>query len=132
MSGYIDNLRGAIRRLHGLQAVHLRTVPLTEQFEGKILWQGEVETFSVSGHPQASLCFAWAYQDYDGKQHYTAILELPPVNSERAAVRVALIAQVKNQDTGTLPRTAKAGERQHDGPNWAVLSYERKNGKVPA
>ena len=81
MSSYINNLKGAIRRLHGLEAVHVRTVPLTEQFEGKILWQGEVETFNVSGHPQASRCFAWAYEDDDGKQHYTAILELPPVNS---------------------------------------------------
>jgi hypothetical protein len=124
MSSYISNLQGAIRRLHGLEAVHVRTVPLTEQFEGKILWQGEVETFNVSGHPQALRCFAWAYEDDDGKQQYTAVLELPPVNSERSAVRVA-IAQVKNEDKGTLRRTAKARESQYDGLNSAVFSYER-------
>jgi len=47
------------------------------------------------------------------------------VNSERSAVREALIAQVKNQDKGTLRRTAKARESQYDGLNSAVFSYER-------
>jgi len=37
MSSYISNLQGAIRRLHGLESVHDRTVPLTEQSDGKIL-----------------------------------------------------------------------------------------------
>src|SRR5688572_17147441 len=96
MSGYIANLQREIRRLYGLDSVHVRTVPLTEQVEGKILWQGEVETFDVAGHSMARRCYAWAYAGDDGKQNYTAILQLPPVDSERSAVRAAL-TQVKNE-----------------------------------
>jgi hypothetical protein len=98
MSSYIADLKGAIWRLHGLEAVHLRTVPLTEQFEGKILWQGKVETFDVSGHPEARRCFAWANEDVDGKQSYTAVLQLPPVDSERSAVRAALAERSSHLD----------------------------------
>ena len=96
MSGYIANLQSEIRRLYGLESVHVRTVPLTEQVEGKILWQGEVETFDVAGHPVARRCFAWGYEGDDGKLNYTAILQLPPVDSERSAVRAAL-TQVRNE-----------------------------------
>jgi hypothetical protein len=102
MSDYIANLQRAIRRLHGLESIHVRTVPLTEQFEGKIRWQGEVETFDVSGHPAARRCFAWADEGDDGKENYTAVLQLPPVDSERSAVRASLVAQqAKNEGKGT-------------------------------
>jgi len=100
MTGYIADLKSEIRRLHGLESVHVRTVPLTEQFEGKILWQGEVETFDVVGHPTARRCFAWGNESDDGKKNYTAVLQLPPVDSERSAVRAAL-AHVKNEDRVT-------------------------------
>jgi hypothetical protein len=90
MSGYIADLQREIRSLHGLESFHVRTVPLTEQFEGKILWQGEVETFDVAGHPTARRCFAWEYEDDNGKPNYAVVLQLPPVDSERSAVRAAL------------------------------------------
>ena len=84
------HLRTEIRRLHGCEASHVVTVPLTDQFQGKIRWQGEVEMFDLHGHPQANRCYAWAYLDEDNKQQFTAVLEMPPVDSPRAAVRAAL------------------------------------------
>jgi len=103
MTVYITDLQREIRRLYGVESVHVRTVPLTEQFEGKILWQGEVETFDVVGHPTARRCFAWASEGDDGQQNYTAVLQLPPVDSERSAVRAAL-THMKNEETGNVSR----------------------------
>jgi len=95
MIDYIAKLQDAIKRLHGRTSTHIQTIPLTEQFQGKILWQGEVEMFALHGHPQARHCYAWTYRDGDNTEHYTAVLELPPVDSPRNAVRAAIAAQVK-------------------------------------
>jgi hypothetical protein len=100
MSGYIADLQREIQRVHGLESVHVRTVPLTDQFEGKILWQGEVETFDVAGHPTARRCFAWHTKVTDGQKYYMAVLQLPPVDSERSAVRAAL-THAKNEEKVT-------------------------------
>ena len=97
MTEYISRLQVVIKRLYGLDSAHVSTTPIVETFGGKIVWQGDVETFSIRGHPKAKRCFAWSYQDESGKEQFTAVLELPPVDSELSAVRAALIAQVKNE-----------------------------------
>jgi len=97
MKGYIERLQDAIRRMHGCTAGHVAKSPVTELFKGKIVWQGEVEVFVLHGHPTAQRCYAWAYQDDEGKEHYTAVLEIPPVNSPRTAVQAALAAKQKER-----------------------------------
>ena len=66
-----------------------------EQFEGKIRWQGEVEIFALHGHPEARYCYAWSYLDDNQIEQHTAVLEIPPVDSPRNAVRAAIAAQGK-------------------------------------
>lgn len=97
---YIDDLRYAIFKMHGCKATHLETVPVHESFQGKTVWDGDVEVFEILDHPSGSKkCYSWAYQDDDGKTQYTAVLALPPVKSPRDAVKVAIVAQVKNEKT---------------------------------
>ena len=93
----IDALREVILELHGCLSKHVSTVPVHETFQGKTVWRGEVEVFDLIRHPKAKRCYAWAYQDDDGKTQYTAVLELPPVKSAQDAVRAAIVAQVKNE-----------------------------------
>jgi len=93
----IDDLRSVIRKLHGCEAVHSSTVQVREMFEGKTVWDGEVEVFDITGYPKASQCYAWSYQDDDGRMQYTAVLRTPPVNSPQDAVKAAIRAQVKNE-----------------------------------
>jgi len=90
MKDYTGRLQDAIQRLHGCKSAHVATIPLTEQFNGRILWQGEVEIFHLHDHANAKVCYAWAEEDDGGAEHYTAVLELPPVDSPRSAVRAAL------------------------------------------
>lgn len=89
---YIKALQRAIKDLHGLQATHLESVPITETFQGKTVWDGAVEVFSVTGHPKASRCYAWSHREGDNDQdtRYIAVLGLPPVISPRDAVRAAI------------------------------------------
>ena len=97
--GDIDELKGAIRRLHGCEADHVETVPVTETFQGRIVWQGEVEVFNVRGHPKAARCYAWAHaegEDDKGKR-FVAVLELPPVESAQTAVRAAIVDEAKRR-----------------------------------
>ena len=79
----------------------IETVPVTEKFNGRIVWQGEVETFGLIGHPQARFCYEWAYQDDDGSEHYTAVLAVPAVDTAQAAVRASIVAKVKNETKET-------------------------------
>jgi hypothetical protein len=97
MKDYIPKLQTVILDLHGCESVHISTTAIREFFQGQLVWDGDVETFAIKNHPQASRCYAWAYQGDDGQEHYTAVLELPPVSSPQSAVKAALVAQVKNE-----------------------------------
>jgi hypothetical protein len=101
MSDYISILQNAIRLLHSCGSRHLSTAAVTEQFQGKTIWDGEVEVFELIGHPQAKRCYAWVYDGDDGKQHLTAVLELPPVDSPQTAVQAAIVKQVRDEGKET-------------------------------
>lgn len=91
---YIDELKDVILKLHGVKADYLETVPVKETFQDQIVWEGEVEVFNIRGHPQATKCYAWAYQTDTGRR-FLAVLELPPVDSPINAVRAAIMSDVK-------------------------------------
>lgn len=91
---YIQHLAQSFRKLHGCEAKHVETVPVVERFKGKTVWEGEVEVFSLKGHPKAKRGYAWAYNKEKGSDT-VAVLELPPVISPRTAVQAAIVAQGK-------------------------------------
>ena len=59
---------------------------------GKTLWRGNVEVYDLTGHPKAKHCYGWTYGD---PEQFITILELPPVDSAEAAVKVGVAYQVK-------------------------------------
>lgn len=90
----VDDLRDAIRRLHGLESEYVETVPVVEAFEGMTMWEGDVSVFKVTGHPHTDTAYAW--RDFqDTKKRVVAVLKLPPVDSPLLAVRAAVIASIK-------------------------------------
>lgn len=94
---YIGELKKAIRKLHGCESDHVETVSVNETFQGRAVWEGEVEVFNIRGHPKATRAYAWAHatgEDDRGKR-YVAVLELPPVDSARAAVKAAIVEETK-------------------------------------
>ena len=95
---YIEELKAAILNVHGATATHVETVPVTEEFQGETVWQGEVEVFDIRGHPKAKRAYAWGHATgkNDQARRYVAVLELPPVDSPQTAVKVAVAAEIKN------------------------------------
>lgn len=97
MSDYIAELQAAFLKLHGCDAVYLETVPVVEEFQGKVIWQGDVEVFDISGHPKATRGYGWGYVTGEGGgRRYFTILELPPVDSAQTAVKAAIMSEIKN------------------------------------
>ena len=96
-SEYIKELHDAILRLHGAEATYLRSVPVTEKFQGQIVWDGTVEVFKLEGHPVASLAYAWAFDADAPKPHreYVAVLRIAPVTSPKLAVRAAIVQEYR-------------------------------------
>lgn len=90
MSDYIEALQKAIKDLHGCDSSHVYPIHVCEKFEGKTVWEGEVEMFELEGHPKAHFCYAWTFKEDDGKTRYMAVLELPPVGCAEDAVKAAI------------------------------------------
>ncbi len=81
-----------IRHLHKCEATHLETVPVKEVFRGQTVWGGDVEVFSVTGHSRANKAYAWSSKQGTPEEKFTAVLEIPPVDSPQRAVQVSIIA----------------------------------------
>lgn len=89
---YIEELRDVIRKLHGVEATHVQSVPVKETFRGQTVWEGVVEVFELHGHPKASRVYAWSHDtdDPDKPMKHVTVLHLGPVLSAAMAVRAAI------------------------------------------
>ncbi|HEV8427561.1 MAG TPA: hypothetical protein VGQ41_06585 [Pyrinomonadaceae bacterium] len=97
MSDYIAELQAVFLKLHGCEATYVETVPVIEEFQGKTVWEGDVEVFDIRGHPKATRGYGWGYTTTDGGgRRYFTVLELPPVDSPQAAVKIAIASEIKN------------------------------------
>jgi hypothetical protein len=93
---YLAHLQKAIKATFGLEAKHVETVEVVESFRGKVIWDGDVEVFTVTGHPDAKRCYAWA-QDIETGSNSTVVLERPPIKNALDAVRAAIVTQGRRQ-----------------------------------
>jgi hypothetical protein len=89
MMDYLQDLKAAIKRLHGCDSTHLETVPVKEEFRGAVVWAGDVEVYALHGHPKAAKCYAWSYPEGSGTK-YVTMLGLPPVVDAQTAVKAAI------------------------------------------
>lgn len=95
---YIEELKDVIRRLHGVESTHIKSVPVKETFQGKTVWDGIVEIFELHGHPKATHAYAWAHDTDDPKKpkRHVTVLKIPPVVSPETAVRAAIVQEFRN------------------------------------
>ena len=96
---YIARVQTAVQHLHNCGAQWLRTVSVHEVFKGKTVWKGDVEVFSITGHPKTHYAYAWAHLDgkNDDKTRFVAVLEIPPVTNAKTAVQASIMADGKSQ-----------------------------------
>ena len=60
----VDGFQNAIRAVHGAGSRLISRERVEETFEGDPVWTGEVLTFELLDHPQATRCYCW---EVDGK-----------------------------------------------------------------
>ena len=98
---YIEELQHAIHRLHGVHSTHVKSVPVTETFNGQTIWDGIVEVFELHGHPKATHAYAWTHEtdDPDQPRRSVTVLKIPPAVSPETAVRVAIMQELRNAET---------------------------------
>jgi len=90
---YIDRVRLVIEYLHKCSARHLRSEHIREDFEGETIWEGDVEVFSIeSSSTKAKHCYGWSFGE---PEDFITILELPPVESPKTAVKISVAYQIK-------------------------------------
>ena len=91
----IEELRGVIRRLHGVESKHIESVPVRETFQGRTVWEGIVEVFELYGHPKATRLYAWAHATDDPKKpkRHVTVLHVAPITSAVAAVRAVIVQE---------------------------------------
>jgi hypothetical protein len=92
---YISELQDVIRRLHGVESKHVTSVPVTETFQGKTVWDGVVEVFELIGHPTALRLYAWSHDTDGPKKRHVTVLHVSPIDSPEAAVRASIVRDYK-------------------------------------
>lgn len=85
-------LEDAIRHLHGCEPTWVESVPVTETYDGKVAWDGEVQVFDLRGHPKTKRAYAWSYATDGAKRRFVAVLQLGPVIDAVTAVRASIAA----------------------------------------
>ena len=95
---YIEDLRGVIRRVHGVESKHVESVSVKETFQGKTVWEGVVEVFDLVGHPKTPRAYAWSHDMGDPKQprRHITVLHIHPVTSPILAVRAAIVQEFRS------------------------------------
>jgi hypothetical protein len=93
----VPELQNAIRKMHGCDSKFVETVPVRETFQGKTVWEGDVQVFELIGHPKAKRVYAWSFLNEDsGKRRYVTVLGDGPVVSAQKAVQTYIVAGVKS------------------------------------
>ena len=95
MTDTVD-LQKAVERTHTCKATLVQSVPVTETFEGKTVWEGIVHVFDLKAHVTTNRAYAWSSPiEGSDKWRFFAVLHEGPVKSPADAVRAAIVAERK-------------------------------------
>jgi hypothetical protein len=89
----IPEIQLAVEKAAGCPAKHIESVIVVEGWKDAVVWEGEVEVFLLEGHPKAKRAYGW--RNWEGD--FTAVLEIPPVDSANTAVKVAIAAKARER-----------------------------------
>jgi len=95
---YIEDLKTAIHKLHGVHSTHRASVPVKEVFQGETIWDGVVEVFDLHGHPDANTAYAWSHETDTAETRHVTVLHVPPAVSPETAVRTFIIQEFRNAE----------------------------------
>ncbi len=91
---YIEALTHAIMQGFSCETKHVKTTHVKEVFQGKTIWEGEVETFELKRHPTAKYAYGWGVEEH-GKVEFATVLGMLPINDPQTAVRAYIVSKIK-------------------------------------
>jgi hypothetical protein len=93
----LQALQDAIRKIHGCASTYIKSVPVEERFQGKVVWAGTVEVFELKDHPKAKECFAWRFEDEKKQEQFVAVLGVAPVIGANSAVQAYIASEFRKR-----------------------------------
>ena len=74
---------------------------MKEEFEGKTVWEGNVEVFDLIGYPKAPRSYAWMHKTDDSADsgRRVIVLHIRPIASPEMAVRAALLEEYQKRES---------------------------------
>ena len=87
-------IQKAVEKAAECRATHLESVAVVEGFRDQTMWEGIVEIFTLHGHARAKRAYGWQIGHGTDAQ-FTAVLEIPPVDSPNTAVRAAIASKAR-------------------------------------
>ena len=90
MSNYIEELSQAITAMHECGCSHFGTEQVKEEHDGVGIWEGPVEVFQLTDHPEAKIAYGWGWEDDTGEIQYIGILKAKHIESASDAVKAAI------------------------------------------
>jgi hypothetical protein len=93
MSGSFEKIKMAVEKTAGGQVSHVESQPVVETIQGKVIWKGIVEIFTVA-NPPPEKAYGWIVMAQGGPE-YVAVLGTPPINSPLDAVRTWIVSPHK-------------------------------------
>jgi hypothetical protein len=97
---YREVLLEAVQKASGADAKYVESVPVHEVFQGKTVWEGNVEVFDLINCSKAKRAYAWSFKGGDGYPYVvttTVILGVPPVDSPLKAVQASILSAIKGR-----------------------------------
>jgi len=93
MSPTLQKIQRAVEKTVGGPVTHAESKPIVETFQGKVIWRGIVEVFTVS-KPPPQKAYGWIVTARSGPD-YVAVLGTPPINAPLDAVRAWIVSRGK-------------------------------------
>jgi hypothetical protein len=89
-----DDLKKTVENQYGGIAKYIRTVPVKEEFQGKVFWEGVVHVFHLIENVKATRAYAWSSPiEGSTERRFFTVLHIGGIRSPQDAVRAAMIAE---------------------------------------
>jgi hypothetical protein len=64
------------KNMRSCSSTWVESVHVLETFSGRTVWNGAVQIFDLTGHPNAKRCYAWSHATEGSKRRFYAVLQL--------------------------------------------------------
>jgi hypothetical protein len=88
--------REAVECQPGGTPTFVQSVPVRQEHNGQVVWDGTVTVFDLKASPTGALrAYAWSYELPDGKRCFVTVLHTPQITGPREAVATSMVSDAR-------------------------------------